>query len=89
MLVKEIKLIDKPRRQAQILDLEQWKADRYVHTNDMIEVPEEEQLTPKERREIAEFNRQMAKVGLVLIPLAFILGASCVVAQVGIYMGWW
>ena len=89
MLAKEIKLTDKPRRQAQILDLEQWKADHIAQTSNMIEVPEEELFNQKERREIAEFNRQMARVGYVLIPLAFILGASCVVAQVGIYMGWW
>ena len=47
----------------------------------------EKQLS--EREVITRINRQMAAVGLVLIPLAFLLGAACFVAQVGIYMGWW
>ena len=42
-----------------------------------------------EREAIVRINRQMARVGLVLIPLVFALGAICLVAQLGIYKGWW
>jgi len=75
--------------QAIALCFKQWIADLFADASKMVENQAEEQLTREERREIEKINRQMEAVGLVLIPLAFILGAVCLVAQIGIYKGWW
>ena len=60
--------------------------DRIVRGSDKFKITE--LPTRAEQQEIDKINRHMDAVGLVVIPLAFILGAVCLVAQIGMYKGW-
>jgi hypothetical protein len=73
-------------RQAEIIKLSQI---RYNHAMAKYIEVEDEHLTRADRAEIAKFNRDMEKVGLVLIPIAFLLGAICFVVNLGRAVGWW
>ena len=61
--------------------------DRIVRESDKFKISE--LPTSAELQEIDKINRQMAAVGLVVIPIVFILAIACVVAQVGMKFGWW
>ncbi len=73
-------------RQAEIIKLSQI---RYNHAMAKYVEVEDEHLTRADRAEIAKFNRQMEKIGLALIPVAFALAVACVVVNLGRAVGWW
>jgi hypothetical protein len=85
-IVQPVKPTDKPRREAQVLHLEKWKADHFANTSNMVEAPEEEQLTQEEQMEIAKFEVWMDKVGQVIAIFAVV--ATSLLLWWHVFRGW-
>ena len=83
--IQPLARIDKTRRRAEVIPLEEWRRDHYVGANDMVEA---EELTQEEQAQVAAWNRQMDGVGIVGAILAGLCGAAVVFAQLAIHFNW-